>query len=93
MAPSTPGRLGYLGRKQLMVLVGLVELGSSSTAGQDRCTLKGQEFYLNLINLLMLRHLASDPQPRTGQAAHLAGNCASDKSTLTVDKPIRLMSH
>ena len=32
-APSTPGRLGYLGRKMLMVLDGLVEPGSSSTAG------------------------------------------------------------
>ncbi len=26
-APSTPGRLGYLGRKMLMVLVGLIEPG------------------------------------------------------------------
>jgi hypothetical protein len=28
-APSTPGRLGYWGRKLLMVLVGLVEPGLS----------------------------------------------------------------
>jgi hypothetical protein len=40
MAPSTPGRLGYLGRKAADVLVSLFELGSLNMAGQDRCTLK-----------------------------------------------------